>query len=158
MIIDIIKYFLKLFSFLKNLYYICTMKYFKVTEQFNESRTDEDLEFEEFYKENNTVLGWLLYIDDSLFNRIHSFLEEEFVDEGCATILANILLIMLKVNYTEKFSKEDYEYMYKKLIVDVNLINMVKEGLLTYKVADKDDNWEFKRTEKGKKLYESYTN
>lgn len=108
--------------------------------EFNE--LEEDLI--NFFKTDNSFLGWLLTLNDKEFKEVYYTysLEDRFYSLICLT--KGIFTI------GQEYTFEGFKEIYSKMQVNVELINLVKLGLVQYSTNEDDDKWTFQLTEKGK--------
>ena len=122
--------------------------------RFNEERTDFDIGFEEWLKENDTLLGWLMYITDDEFDTLRRSIDDAqtALNNGYGKAVANVLLIytLYKNGWENRGMTEDkFLSAGSDLEISVIMVKMVKDGLFDYIPGSKDENWIFKLTDKG---------
>jgi hypothetical protein len=93
--------------------------------------------------ETHTFQRWLLTLTPEETHQLNVDWEEIMEDETSDKISLMPLIIFMDRGH-EAVSEEDYEALINEVTAALALIDMVKMGILVYKMEEEDGDWQFK--------------
>ena len=119
--------------------------------------TELELDYINFLESNpiHTIQRWLLTRTKEEITSMAEQMEEMFSNPHTQNqSLLPMLTLIAKGN--KKFNEEKYLKALNETMIAVSMIDLVHKGFLTYKIAEKDEDWTFSPTDRLDKLRDEF--